>query len=76
MDNKDKVTITLSLERNVNGTITRKVNIDGEGFHFFELVGLMQICCYEFAQQSQKTASELPQDQPVNIVFNSGSEKV
>lgn len=68
--NKDKVTITLTLERQVNGTVNRGVTIEGEGFHYFELVGLLQMCAYEFAHQSYETAKGLPQDVPVRIVFN------
>jgi len=64
---KDKVTIEIILERNENGTVSRGVNINGEGFHYFELIGLLQICAYEFTIQSGKTAKELPTDQPVRI---------
>lgn len=67
---KDKVTVSITLEREVNGTISRTTDITGEGFHFYELIGLLQISCYEFAHQSIETAKELPKDKPVNIVFN------
>ena len=76
MEKKDKVTITLILERELNGTVTRKTDIAGEGFHFFELVGLLQMTSYDFAKQSSETAKELPKNQPVNIVFNGGEEKI
>jgi hypothetical protein len=65
----DKVIMTISLERNVNGTIQRKVAIEGEGFHYYELVGLLQICSYEFAEQSKKTASQMPKDKKTKIKF-------
>lgn len=67
MKTSDKVVIEISLERNENGTVSRSVNIVGEGFHYFELIGLLQICAYEFSIQSMNTAKELPQDQLVRI---------
>jgi hypothetical protein len=71
---KDKVKITLEFERNENGAIGRSHSIEGTGFHYFELIGLMQIACYEFAEQSKITASELPEG-PTKIVFSSGNPK-
>ena len=68
---KDKVTITLVLEREPNGTITRSQVIKGEGFHLFELVGLLQISCYELAKKSIETAVDLPKDKNVRIKFDS-----
>jgi hypothetical protein len=68
---KDKVTITLVLEREPNGTITRMQRLEGEGFHLFELVGLLQMSCYELAKKSIKTAVDLPKDKNVRIKFES-----
>ena len=65
----DKVSIIINLERNVNGTVSRHVKIEWEGFHYFELIGLMQICSYEFAQQSTKIAAEIPKEKKVKIKF-------
>ncbi len=67
----DKTTITISLERNPNGTVTRKASVDGEGFHYFELIGLLQMICYDFERQSTQIAKELPKDKKVRIKFKS-----
>ena len=67
----DKIVIELTFERNKNGTVSKHVKMEGEGFHFFELIGLLQICCYDFAKPSSETASELPQDKDVRIKFTS-----
>jgi len=64
---KDKVILTLEFERQINGTVSHKVDIDGEGFHFFELIGLLQIICYQWAELSGETAKELPKDKEVRI---------
>lgn len=66
---KDKITITITLEREINGTITRNFNIGGEGFHYFEMIGLLQMSCYELAQKSIETAKDLPKDVSVNLKF-------
>lgn len=71
---KDKVTISITLEREMNGTITRKTHLSGEGFHYFELIGMLQITCYDFAQQSIATAKDLTKDKPVHLVFDSTKE--
>jgi hypothetical protein len=77
MEKKDKVTISITLEREVNGTISRSTDISGEGFHYFELIGMLQITCYDFAQQSISTARDLPKDKPVHLVFDSAEgEKI
>ncbi len=76
MENKDKVTITLSLTREINGTITRSTDIQGQGFHFFELVGLLQMTCYDFAKQSMETAKDMPKDKETKLVFGAGEEKI
>ena len=66
----DKVIITIEVERNLNGTVARKTNLEGEGFHYFELIGLLQITSYEFAQQSLKTAIEMPKNKKVKLKFS------
>lgn len=72
-EDKEKVTITITLERQLNGTVTRSMNIGGAGFHYFEMIGLMQICCYELAHKSIEVAKELPEDQKVKMVFTDQS---
>jgi hypothetical protein len=66
---KDKVTVTLTFEREINGTISHKITLDGEGFHYFELIGLLQITCYKWAEQSSKTANEVPKEENVRLKF-------
>lgn len=68
---KDKVIITIELERNLNGTIQTKRKIEGEGFHYYEIIGLLQTACYDFAQESLSTAKQLPKDKEVRIKFTS-----
>lgn len=68
---KDKVTLTLTFEREANGSVTRKADLDGEGFHFFELIGLIQMTSYDFAEKSKQTAIELPKDHKVKMKFES-----
>ena len=76
MEHKDKVVITLSLERQKNGTINRKTDIQGEGFRFFELIGLLQMTCYDMAQQSMVTSTEMPKDKETKLVFGDGRNKI
>lgn len=75
MEKKDKVTITITLERQLNGTSTRTMKIDGEGFHYFEMVGLLQIICYELSHKSTEVAKELPDDKKVKMVYGDTDEK-
>lgn len=74
MEKTDKVIITITLERNLNGTVTRGMKIDGSGFHYFEMVGLLQISCYEMAERSKEIANELPDDQKVRMKFKGEKE--
>lgn len=76
MKNKDKVEIKLTLERNVNGSITRGASIEGEGFHFYEIVGLLQIYSYELAQQAGETAKVLHPDKPSRLIFSDKEKKI
>ena len=55
----DKMTITLELERRDNGTVGMQLNMNGQGFHFYEIIGLMQMECYRLAEKSIETAKEL-----------------
>jgi hypothetical protein len=71
---KDKIILTITLERNVNGTVSRATNMEGTGFHYFELIGLLQMTCYEFAQKSVETAKELPKDKPSKLVFKKSED--
>jgi len=64
---KDKVILKLEFERQINGTVSHKVDVDGEGFHFFELIGLLQIICYQWSELSTETAKKLPKDEDVKI---------
>jgi len=75
MEDKDKITITITLERDVNGCVHRAHSITGAGFHYFEVIGLLQMTCYEMAQKSIETAKELPKDKPVRIEFKSNKEE-
>lgn len=74
MEKNDKVIITITLERNLNGTASRSVKVDGQGFHYFEMIGLLQICSYEMAQKSLEVAKELPDDKQVKMVYGDTNE--
>ena len=67
---EDKLIITITLERNVNGTINRGISLNGEGFHLYEAIGLLQMCCYELSERSVNLAKELPTDKKVRIKFD------
>lgn len=71
---KDKVEITITLEREENGTVSRSYGIEGTGFHYFELIGLLQMTAYEFYQKSVETAKMLP-DGPVKLKFENQNNK-
>jgi hypothetical protein len=71
----DKITVSFTLEREKNGTVSHLVKLEGEGFHYFEIIGLMQIACYQWAQKSVETAKELPKDENVKLKFVSDEPK-
>lgn len=66
---KDKVTITIELERNVNRTITKDYRIEGEGFHYFEIVGMLEIMKSNLVTKSIETSAEIPKDVPTRLKF-------
>ena len=66
---QDSVTITVKLNRNVNGTASIKTDIQGAGFHYYEIIGLLQFAMFDMKEQSIKTGSEMPQDVPTRLVF-------
>lgn len=68
---KDKITITITLERNINGTVSSSKNIEGEGFHIFELIGLIQIYSYELAEMSRMTADQMEPDKTAKLIYKS-----
>jgi len=49
----DKVTVTITLERQPNGTVLNGLKFDGYGFHFFKLIWLLQMVSYDMAKQSR-----------------------
>lgn len=55
----DEVTITIKLTRNKNGSITQSRNIEGQGFYYYEIIGLLQMACLHYAQESEKVAQEM-----------------
>ncbi len=71
---KDKVTISITIERNPNGTVGTSSKMEGEGFHYFEIIGLLELYKLNLAKQSLETAKELSevnQDRPTRITFKS-----
>lgn len=68
----DKVKITIELERLPNGVINTHRSIEGEGFHFFEIVGLLEIAKQGLVQESWETAKKINEqnpDKPTKIQF-------
>jgi len=53
---KDKVKLTIEFEREISGVVSQKVNLEGEGFHYFEIIGILQIICYQWAQKSTENS--------------------
>jgi len=65
---KDKVLITIELERNENGTMNRKWKVEGENIRLYEIVGLLQMTVIDVTQESYKTAKKLPKT-PTRIKY-------
>ncbi len=66
---KDKLTITIKLERNINGTITKDYRIEGEGFHYFEIIGMLEIMKSNLVTKSIETGVEIEKDVPTRLKF-------
>lgn len=60
------MTITLELERKKNGTVGMQFNMIGQGFHYYEIIGLLQMKCYRFAEKSLERAKELNENEHRN----------
>ncbi len=65
----DKVTVTINLERQLNGTVSTGFAFEGSGFHFFELIGLLQMVSYDMAKQSREIAPKLEKGKKSRIVL-------
>ncbi len=50
---KNKVIITLTIERDDNEKVSKQVKVKGSGFHYHELIGFMQMTSYDFAQNAK-----------------------
>ena len=60
------MTITLELERKKNGTVGMKFDMNGQGFHYYEVIGLMQMQCYRLSEKSLERAKELNENEHRN----------
>lgn len=67
---KDEIILTIKLTRNENGTIAQGYEIKGEGFHFFEIIGMMEIVKKSLIESSIKTGKEIPKDKKVRLKFD------
>jgi hypothetical protein len=70
----DKVTITVTLERMLNGNINIERKVDGAGFHYFEIVGLLEMAKQSFVEDSHKAAEDINavnKDRPTRLEFKS-----
>ena len=66
----DKLKITINLTRNENGTCSRSYGMEGEGFHYYEVIGLLQMVVQEMYFRSVETAKELPEGRISRLIFN------
>lgn len=65
----DKVTLTIVMERVENGTVKISHKIEGEGFHYFEMIGLMEMVKLSMAQKSDEVGKIIPEGKPTKIKF-------
>lgn len=65
----DEVMVTISFKRNFNGTVDKRVDFKGAGFMMFELIGLLQMTCYELTTESVKISDELPKDKKARLAY-------
>lgn len=54
-----KVTITIEMEKLPSGVISTKTGIDGENFHYYEILGALEIVKHDLIAQSTTTAQEI-----------------
>ncbi len=73
---KDKLTITITLERNFNGTCKTSHQIKGEGFFHFEIIGLLEIVKNGMIKASIEQGKDMPEDKKIRneFVVDKGSE--
>ena len=53
MPEPNKVTLTLTLTKNDNGTVNIDTKLDGTGFHYYELIGLVDLLKSELKLKSR-----------------------
>jgi hypothetical protein len=66
---KDKVTVTITMERNANGTAKVAHKIEGEGFFHFEILGLIEIAKSCIIKASIKSGKDAPDDKKIRNVY-------
>ena len=54
-----KITVTIEMEKRDNGLISTKTDIVGDGFHYYEVLGALEIVKADLIAQSTKTAQEI-----------------
>lgn len=54
-----KVTITIEMEKMPNGIISTKTDIVGDGFHYYEVLGALEIVKHDLIAKSTSTAEEI-----------------
>lgn len=69
MKDNDKVTITITMERNANGTAKVAHKIEGEGFFHFEILGLLEIAKVSIIKGSIEAGKTAPEDKKIRNVY-------
>lgn len=70
MEDKDELTITINLKRNTNGTVTSSQKIEGAGFHYFEIVGLLEASKFDLIREMKNSANKMQKDKKVRLKFS------
>jgi len=54
----NEIKIELTLKKRPDGIVDRSMLVTGDGFHYYELVGLVQMAVIDLAEQSLKKAKK------------------
>lgn len=72
---EDKIKVIVELERLPNGTVNNSLQIVGEGFFHYEIVGLLQVTIARIVAESIEQGKKLPEgDTPIRMKY--GEENI
>lgn len=72
---RDKMIVTITLERNVNGTANYSTRLDGEGWHIYEVLGMLEVAKRSLVERSVTLGKELP-DRPTRLQFDDSNTEI